>query len=1343
MAHTSEFDKELIGMDVAGKGYGPDKQQQKAISSINNTVVAAGAGSGKTEVLARRFAYLLMTDPELHVKNILAITFTKKAAAEIYARVYRILSNYRDYLKLPVHGGRYEGKDKPAELAARAIKEFSDARIQTLDSYTNDIVKSAVARYGIKPDFATGTSGNISRQALKFAVEHMDNPDFAECYSTYVKVGKVEDFSKKYISEPVTEYTSVATKNGWFSLCLQKQVKAITEGWNNLFVTDNECDDAENLGPDKAWRLIKQTFPVDFSQATEKLVTGTLIPLQKILSDYSSIFSAGFSQFKLCEKDIDGTVPEKCDFLRKFLADINKVKSNTAVLYQTLKPFVNFFMKDGEFFNLVSAVTGFFEYYKANKQLCILLDKFLAQVNDEKRISGNLTFKDINELAMTVLDEQEDILKEQQNLIQKIMIDEFQDNNRMNMDLLVKIAGNSSEKLFFVGDEKQSIYKFRGADVSVFNGLKNNKELIKSFWMMNNNYRSSPQLLKAFNELFGQEIHGTKKPDQLTVDGRYCDSPSLFWADSLQENEIPEYEALYLDQLIEDSQKSNFATKPDSSGNDVVKDVDLSKKENIKIHACVLNSGKNPPFGKESIHFSDMKDDNVVLDENETAAYFLAAKIRALKETGKIKNYSDCAILDCSRTHRPKLQHFLSLANIPFSVDVQKNIFSEGILNDFYNFLRICVYPNDTVAFSSFLVSPFVNMSVFGVESLMAEILSQSEKIIDEDGNESIRNFTAFDERFENEKLTDFLSASDKIKLAEAKTFYETMRKKVLSSSITSVIQTLWYDTGYFYETKLSKKAEIAGEQFDLLYQIAIQAENQGENIQWFIDQLAITKQKEISFAKNGEGELETDDVHYPLEKSDAVTIMTIHQSKGLEFEYVFVTGIFDGHKTDKQTNYYYDVQNGVSFKPGDKNSNYFYLIQQENEKNKALAEQKRIIYVAFTRAKKGVYFAGDLNFSDKLKTYVKGDRAGLYNEGANPSIMHKILRYYYEGSLYKNNEYNFNNDDDYVPVDSPVFNPKASFDFYGLNPVPAKARWDVEFFNKVYKKIDCSEIETAKNSADSVNEGPEYNLKGPVKELSGKLPVSSSPSGLEKLEHEILSDEGELGETVTKLNEEGQKNCYSILDKLFDEKTAVSTEKNVEDEALLKQDFHAGTFGNMVHSCMEHWVNTGKLEEEISLSIFTPEIASAVDDNFNLSQQQELFNVCTQMTKAFAESELGRQVIEAKNQNRVCKAENEFKMNLENCIFNGAVDLFFENPDGTFTLVDYKTDAKVNPSKYFEQQACYRYALEKIYNVKISECWLYFTRYEKAVKITSQVMEMTSDRIREKLLKFNEAQQK
>ncbi len=139
-----------------------------------------------------------------------------------------------------------------------------------------------------------------------------------------------------------------------------------------------------------------------------------------------------------------------------------------------------------------------------------LLEEFQKLFLTRKRTSGILTFQDVSKMAVSILKEDINLRNFYKKEFRYIMIDEFQDNNLMQKELLYLLAEKSDlacteipgaselepDKLFFVGDEKQSIYRFRGADVSVFKGLST--ELISSGWLalaLVPNYRSPPALI--------------------------------------------------------------------------------------------------------------------------------------------------------------------------------------------------------------------------------------------------------------------------------------------------------------------------------------------------------------------------------------------------------------------------------------------------------------------------------------------------------------------------------------------------------------------------------------------------------------------------------------------------------------------------------------------------------------------------------------------------------------------------------------------------------------------------------------------------------------------------------
>ena len=161
-----------------------DIKQKDVCFSTGNTIVAAGAGSGKTQVLATRFAWLVMSQ-KIPAPKILTLTFTNKAAGEMYERIYQTLDFF-------IHNPETPSAEK--ERARVALEEFSETHIQTLDSYCNSIVKQAANRYGIRPDFNAGGSEaleDIKKLALPYVISNKER----QCIQTCARAGQLEDFA--------------------------------------------------------------------------------------------------------------------------------------------------------------------------------------------------------------------------------------------------------------------------------------------------------------------------------------------------------------------------------------------------------------------------------------------------------------------------------------------------------------------------------------------------------------------------------------------------------------------------------------------------------------------------------------------------------------------------------------------------------------------------------------------------------------------------------------------------------------------------------------------------------------------------------------------------------------------------------------------------------------------------------------------------------------------------------------------------------------------------------------------------------------------------------------------
>ena len=183
-----------------------DPLQRKVCCRTDNTVVAAGAGSGKTQVLATRFAWLVMS-MGIPASKILTITFTKKATGEMYERIYQTLSFFASNPQTP---------ETERQRAKEALEDFSNVHIQTFDSYCKGIVAQAANSYGIRPDFSVGdgdAESEIKKQALPFVFENRESAGI----KTFAQVGGYQNFADKILSSTIIKNTSIITPEGFLT----------------------------------------------------------------------------------------------------------------------------------------------------------------------------------------------------------------------------------------------------------------------------------------------------------------------------------------------------------------------------------------------------------------------------------------------------------------------------------------------------------------------------------------------------------------------------------------------------------------------------------------------------------------------------------------------------------------------------------------------------------------------------------------------------------------------------------------------------------------------------------------------------------------------------------------------------------------------------------------------------------------------------------------------------------------------------------------------------------------------------------------------------------------------
>ncbi|MBO4532311.1 MAG: UvrD-helicase domain-containing protein [Treponema sp.] len=1122
-----------------------DSKQKTVCCRTGNTIVAAGAGSGKTQVLATRFAWLVMSQG-IRASQILTLTFTKKAAGEMYERIYKTLSFFAENPKTPA---------VEKKRAQTALEEFSEAHIQTLDSYCNSVVKQAANRYGIRPDFSAG-AGDALEDIKKLALPYVFSNRKRVCVQQYADAGRLEDFAYDILAKAVSEYTTLADPADYFSSKLEDQKAALIKNWNGLICASPDGERPENTTGLKT--IISQIVPA-YAMAQQVSPGTVFINSTLTLIDYLS------SMTLLHAQDIDGIIAQ-IPMLEKARDILDTIRLPGGKIKPEVEDFKDYIRLLRQEFEVINSFCTYVGQLDDTRDLYEMFDDFTRVVNESKRQTGNLTFADISELALKILNEQEDIRLAEQAAYEKIMIDEFQDNNSKNRDLLMLLA-DGKEKLFFVGDEKQSIYKFRGADVSVFNNLK--YELgPDAFLQMNYNYRSANELLAIFNHIFGDNNLIFDNTTTRDFEARYT-VPAIQY-DPAKQQEVPEA------KLDEESRKLLSIKLFDPT--DLDKEKFFNTKDQLAIH-----------IAKEIV------------------------RIRTESESRHVVfPYSSFAVLDRGRTDRRYLIKWFNVFNIPYTLDMNTSIFSDGPINDIYNFIQLCVYPQDRISKAGYLASPFANLSEQSVEAVLA-----------------------------GEDPEQWTDENEKQKYRRAWDFYETQRILTLSRPLTKTLEVLWNDCGYRYETMLSYRKNLYAEQFDMLFELARQTDLNDKGIAWFADQLSQIKDKEIS-TFGDDVEINIDEITYPIEKGDAVNVMTIHKSKGLQFEYVFVYGITDVTKRSKDSQFYFDKENGLTIKPVDGSKNFFYLRQEQRAMQEELAEFRRLIYVAITRAELKVQIVG---------SWKEAQTDSDTREDSFHLIENMVRFYCAEGSTVK-----------------------RPFAFYKIEPV-AREEMKELLFDSNKSENEKTLLELARQlyqNEPSINyEWPESNRK--------------TPSSLEKEYSARDAQDGDSG-------------------KSFD-----SPEDSLEVTA-----FTAADFGTLVHAFLEAQA------KGIPCDKYMPEAKLLKNLPDSPEVMKQILDSCKSMCRSFAQSDLGKALEECKSAGRFYRAEWAFRMFLDGYIFTGSIDLIFENADGIYTIVDYKSDKEIDVEKYRGQQDCYRKAAAKLLKIpedKIS-CYLYFLKHNTAQKL-------------------------
>lgn len=1161
------------------------KDQLDAIERKGGSiVVSAAAGSGKTAVLVERVIRLL-TDEENPVlpEKLLIVTFTKAAASEMK---YKIKAALRE-------------KAKENKTARRALNNIDSAVISTMDSFCSRLVKENFESAGVSPDFKIlddaelkmitdnalndvlesyySSDDSAFNSLFKLFLARSDDRKLHSCIAELYKFSRSYPYPDEWLDSVVScyknasspfesvwgKYISETLKNNFeYINFLLKKCADIAESEEAVAVSYCPAVYADIDRFDDAYKTVLYSDDWEtVKNAVLPLKTLTRLPGKKGIGEYSQAKAV---------KDIRSQIS-------------SSVKKLLQLVCYTEKDF----REDIDF--LAPVIEKIVEITK----------KFAVEIAVKKNERNSYHFNDILHFAIELMYKKTENGYVKTALSEKIskaydavLIDEYQDTTRAQDSLFYAIS-DSGQKMFVVGDVKQSIYGFRLATPDIFiekcdNSYRCDENKFPMRIILGKNFRSRAGILDFVNFVFAQIMSSE------TGGVNYNEDEYLYYGGS-EPGEMND-----VDVLLCNAPQDTYVAECEN----------IAEYINRKISEKTLIKVKGE---ERELRYSDF-----------------------------------CVLLRAVSGKASVLADILYSHNIPVVYEKEEDCFLSPETRVLLALINIIDNPRSDVDLLSILFFP---MFGFSPDELAEIRMSGSGSLFD-----CLLVRSAVDR-----KCADFLD------------FLSDVRKCSLSMKTSDFIRYLIFETDFASMTASMPQGENRLSSLNRFIDYAAAYENSGRfGYSGFV--------KYLNKIKSSGALIKINDSKGDIE--NAVKIMSVHKSKGLEFPYVILADTAKSfNASDRRERLLIDSNYGLALNLQDRQNlakyeTIPYAVIKKVKADNSSNEELRLLYVALTRASvKLVISVCSKNLTSLIS---KANARISLTEKAEPNSVKQCSSYA-----------------DMLVIailkhpDSDILRDMVQSD---CEPLPCSSKMNIyinDFSDFAAPEKNSEEKNGhlirkpfSENEFKQCAEAIEYEY--PYSYLDG-IPAKISASGF----HSGSKDYVRLNLTSP---------TFSVTDSLS------GTDRGRAYHKFLQNcDFKA--LAENVDSEKQRLLEEGYITE----------------NEFKL--------VSTQKLKSFINSDVGSEILSA---DRIYR-EYEFRLMIpvkelysdiestEKILVQGVADLiYFHNNNAV--VVDYKTDANCDEehliSLYRTQLLIYRYAVEKLMDIKVNGTYLYSLSASKRITI-------------------------